>query len=185
LFILRWDRGFEAFNWLGDRVAEFLLFTDAGSSFIFGAGFEEHFFAFKVSSQSHVYYLILCDLVLQILPTVIFFSCVISVLYYIGAMQLVIRNIAWVMQVVMGTTAGESLNAAANIFVGQTEAPLVIRPILADMTKSELHAVMTGGFATIAGGVLAAYIHFGVGILHLYTVLLLYNYSKFRCLPII
>ena len=96
------------------------------------------------------------------LPTVVFFSCIISVLYYLGAMQLVIRNIAWVMQVVMGTTAGESLNAAANIFVGQTEAPLVIRPILSEMTKSELHAVMTGGFATIAGGVLASYVHFGV-----------------------
>ncbi|ELU16284.1 hypothetical protein CAPTEDRAFT_160388 [Capitella teleta] len=149
LFILRWDKGFAAFTWLGDRVAEFLLFTDAGSRFIFGNGFEEHFFAFKI------------------LPTVIFFSTMISILYYLGAMQVLIRNIAWVMQSVMGTTAGESLNAAANIFIGQTEAPLVIRPIISDMTKSELHAVMTGGFATIAGGVLASYIHFGVPANHL------------------
>lgn len=101
------------------------------------------------------------------LPTIVFFSAVISILYYLGAMQALIRNIAGVMQVAMGTTAGESLNAAGNIFIGQTEAPLMIRPLLPDMTKSELHAVMTGGFATIAGGVLASYIHFGVPANHL------------------
>ena len=99
---------------------------------------------------------------IQVLPTIVFFSTAISVLYYLGVMQVVVKKVAWLMQTAMGTTAGESLNAAGNIFVGQTEAPLLIRPLLKDMTRSELHAVMTGGFATIAGGVMAAYILFGV-----------------------
>ena len=96
------------------------------------------------------------------LPTIVFFSTFISVLYYLGVMQVIVRAVAMVMQAAMGTTAGESLNAAGNIFVGQTESPLMIRPLLQYMTHSELHAVMTGGFATIAGGVLSAYISFNV-----------------------
>ena len=83
-------------------------------------------------------------------------------MYHIGVMQMVINKVAWFMQKLMGTTAGESLNAAGNIFVGMTEAPLMIRPFIGRMTNSELHAVMTGGFATIAGSVLGAYINFGV-----------------------
>jgi nucleoside transporter len=97
-----------------------------------------------------------------VLPTIIFFSSFISVLYYLGIIQAIIMDIAWVMSVTMGTTASESVNAAGNIFVGQTEAPLMIRPFLKTMTSSEIHAVMTGGFSTIAGGVLAAYVSFGV-----------------------
>ena len=77
-------------------------------------------------------------------------------------MQLVVEKVAWFIQILMGTTAGESLNAAGNIFVGMTEAPLMIRPFIGKMTNSELHAVMTGGFATVAGSVLGAYIEFGV-----------------------
>ncbi|PIO37934.1 hypothetical protein AB205_0079950, partial [Aquarana catesbeiana] len=96
------------------------------------------------------------------LPIVVFFSCVMSILYYIGIMQYAILKISWLMQVTMGTTATETLSVAGNIFVGQTEAPLLIRPYLPEMTKSEIHAVMTGGFGTIAGSVMGAYISFGI-----------------------
>lgn len=95
-----------------------------------------------------------------ILPTIVFFSSLMSVLYHLGIMQVVIRAIAWAMQRTMGTSGSESLACASNIFVGQTEAPLVVRPYVETMTKSELHALMTGGFATVAGGVMAAYVGF-------------------------
>jgi concentrative nucleoside transporter, CNT family len=94
----------------------------------------------------------------QVLPTIIFFSSLMTLLYYLGVMQLVVRAFAWVMVRTMGTSGSESLSAAGNIFVGQTEAPLLIKPFVRSMTMSELHAVMTGGFATVAGGVMAAYV---------------------------
>ena len=95
-----------------------------------------------------------------VLPTVIFFSALMTILYYLGVMQHVVKVFAWVMQRTMGTSGSESLSAAANIFVGQTEAPLVVKPFVEKMTKSELHAIMVGGFATVAGGVMAAYVMF-------------------------
>ncbi|CAD5117444.1 DgyrCDS6212 [Dimorphilus gyrociliatus] len=149
IFILRWERGFNAFHWMGKRTSEFLEHTDAGSKFVFGDNYADHLFAFKL------------------IPVIVFFCAITSILFHIGVMQVVIKAIAKVLQLAMGTTAGESLNAAANIFIGQTEAPLVIKPLLPNMTKSELHAVMSGGFATIAGTVLAAYIGFGVPANHL------------------
>ena len=94
----------------------------------------------------------------NVLPTIIFFSSLMTLLYYFGVMQLFVKAFAWVMIRTMGTSGSESLNAAGNIFVGQTEAPLLVKPFVKTMTKSELHAVMTGGFATVAGGVMAAYI---------------------------
>uniref|UniRef100_UPI00398E41C9 sodium/nucleoside cotransporter 1 n=1 Tax=Pristiophorus japonicus TaxID=55135 RepID=UPI00398E41C9 len=144
IFIIRTEPGFQAFNWLGMQIQTFLNYTTAGSSFLFGDELINGIFAF------------------QALPIVVFFSCVMSILYYVGAMQWLIIKIAWLMQVTMGTSATETLSVAGNIFVGQTEAPLLIRPYLSDMTKSEIHAVMTGGFATIAGSVLGAYISFGI-----------------------
>ncbi|XP_048754848.2 solute carrier family 28 member 3-like [Ostrea edulis] len=147
--ILRWGPGYEAFRWLGDRVSEFLLYTDEGSKFVFGEAFTMHFFAFKV------------------LTVIVFFSSFISVLYYLGVMQFIIRHIARFMATVMGTSPAESLNAAGNIFIGQSEAPLLIRPFLSKMTRSELHAICTGGFATIAGSVMAAYIIYKVPANHL------------------
>ncbi|XP_013410730.1 solute carrier family 28 member 3 [Lingula anatina] len=149
ILILRTTWGYDAFRFLGKEINQFLKYTDYGSEFVFGKLYENHFFAFKV------------------LPVIVFFSCAISALYHVGAMQFIIGKIAWVMQVTMATAATESLSCAGNIFVGQTEAPILIRPFLESMTKSELHAVMTGGFATIAGGVLAAYILFGVPAEHL------------------
>jgi len=93
-----------------------------------------------------------------VLPTIIFFSSLMSVLYYLGVMQWIVRGIAWVMQRTMGTSGAETLSVAGNIFVGQTESPLLIRPFVGTMTYSELNTVMIGGFATIAGGVMAAYV---------------------------
>jgi len=149
LIILRTSHGFSAFKFIGDKVTRFLDYTDVGSAFVFGEDFAVHYIAFKV------------------LTVIIFFSSFISVLYYLGVMPLIISKIAWLMQITMGTSAAESLSAAGNIFVGQTEAPLLIRPFLAQLTLSELHAVMTGGLATVAGGILAAYIGVGVQASHL------------------
>lgn len=104
-----------------------------------------------------------------VLPTIIFFSALMSMLYYLGVMQKVVAFFAWIMRKTLGTSGAETLSAAANVFVGQTEAPLVIRPYVSKMTQSELMAVMVGGFATIAGGVLAAYVSFGIDAGHLVT----------------
>ncbi|KFV48267.1 Sodium/nucleoside cotransporter 2, partial [Gavia stellata] len=144
LLVLRTTPGVQAFQWLGDQIQFFLGYTKAGSSFVFGNTLIEEVFAF------------------QTLPIVVFFSCVMSILYYLGVMQWLIVKISWLLQVSMGTTPTETLSVAGNIFVGQTEAPLLIRPYLADMTHSEIHAVMTGGFSTIAGSVMGAYISFGI-----------------------
>ncbi|NXW48230.1 S28A1 protein, partial [Nyctiprogne leucopyga] len=144
LFILRTTPGAQAFQWLGGQIQSFLGYTTAGSSFVFGNTLIEEVFAF------------------QTLPIVVFFSCVMSILYYLGVMQWLILKISWLLQVSMGTSPTETLSVAGNIFVGQTEAPLLIRPYLADMTRSEIHAVMTGGFSTIAGSVMGAYISFGI-----------------------
>ncbi|CAL1538783.1 unnamed protein product [Lymnaea stagnalis] len=149
LLILRTSWGHDAFQWLGDRVSEFLAYTDAGSKFIFGDDYEQHYFAFKV------------------LPVVVFFSTCVSMLYYLGVMQSVISLVGRFLAFCLGTSPTESVNAAGNIFIGQTEAPLLIRPFLKDMTNSEIHAVMTGGFATIAGAVMAAYILYKVPANHL------------------
>ncbi|XP_007479287.2 sodium/nucleoside cotransporter 1 [Monodelphis domestica] len=144
IFVIRTEPGFIAFQWLGDQIQIFLDYTTVGSSFVFGDTLVKDVFAF------------------QVLPIIIFFSCVMSILYYMGLMQWLILKISWLMQVTMGTTATETLSVAGNIFVSQTESPLLIRPYLEDMTLSEIHVVMTGGYATIAGSLLGAYISFGI-----------------------
>lgn len=149
IFILKTTPGLALFKFLGDLVNRFLNFADAGAEFVFGENFQEHFFAFKV------------------LPTIIFFSSFITILYHYGILQRIVQWVAWVMMKTMKTSGAESLSCAANIFVGQTEAPLMIKPYISSMTISEIHAVMTGGFATIAGGVMAAYISFGIPPEHL------------------
>jgi CNT family concentrative nucleoside transporter len=149
ILILRTDVGRRVFDVVGQGVTKFLDFTDAGASFVFGEKFKDFYFAFKV------------------LPTIIFFSSFITVLYYLGILQKIVSVFARMMVRFMGTSGSESLSASANIFVGQTEAPLLIRPYVGTLTKSELMAVMTGGFATIAGGVMAAYVGMGVPANHL------------------
>jgi len=104
---------------------------------------------------------------IHILPTIIFFASLMAVFYHFGIMQKLVKGMAWIMARTMHTSGAESLSAASNIFVGQTEAPLVVKPYISEMTMSELMAIMTGGFATIAGGVMAAYVRFGVDAGHL------------------
>lgn len=147
--VLRTTYGGAFFDALDTAFTTLLSCVDAGSTFVFGNGFGEHFFAFKV------------------LPTIIFFSAFMSIFYYYGVMQFIVSFFARLMQVTLGTSGAETLSAAANIFVGQTEAPLVIRPYILSMTISELNAIMIGGFATMAGGVLAAFVEMGISAKHL------------------
>ena len=149
VFILKTSIGAAIFQSIGDFFTATLGFVDAGTSLVFGEEYVHHFFAFKV------------------LPTIIFFSSLMSILYYLGIIQKVVEAFAWVMQRTLGTSGSETLSAAANIFVGQTEAPLMVRPYISSMTKSELMALMVGGFATIAGGVLVAYAGMGIDAGHL------------------
>jgi CNT family concentrative nucleoside transporter len=143
---LGWPKDF--FNWISYFFVLVLNFTFEGSKFVFGdlakppgaEGSLGSFFAF------------------QVLPTIIFFASLMSLLYYLGIMQLIVKGMAWVMAKTLGTSGAESLSCSANIFVGQTEAPLMIKPFLNKMTRSEILTVMVGGMATIAGGVMAAYI---------------------------
>ncbi|RCJ35626.1 nucleoside transporter NupC [Nostoc punctiforme NIES-2108] len=149
LVIIKTPWGLNVFKSLGDIVSQFLAFSDVGAKFVFGENFKDHFFAF------------------QVLPTIIFFSAFISVLYYYGILQRVVNVMAWVMMKTMKTSGSESLSCAGNIFLGPTEAALMVKPYIANMTQSELHALMTGGFATIAAGVLGAYLSFGIPAEHL------------------
>jgi len=149
IFILKTSVGAAIFQSIGDFFTAILGFVDAGTSLVFGEEYAHHFFAFKV------------------LPTIIFFSSLMSVFYYLGIVQKIVAAFAWVMQRTLKTSGSETLSAAANIFVGQTEAPLMVRPYISTMTRSELMALMVGGFATIAGGVLAAYAGMGIDAGHL------------------
>lgn len=149
LFILKTTLGTNVFQGIGSFFTSILGFVDAGTSLVFGEQYMHHFFAFKV------------------LPTIIFFSSLMSILYYLGIVQKVVAIFAYIMQRTLGTSGSETLSTAANIFVGQTEAPLMVRPYIQGMTRSELMALMVGGFATIAGGVMAAYAGMGIDPGHL------------------
>jgi len=153
LLILKTDMGSVFFDGAKNFFNAILGYTDEGSKFIFGGlhNTEKIGFSFAI----------------MVLPTIIFMSTIMSILYHLGVMQKVVQAAAWLMVKVMGTSGAESLSAAANIFVGQTEAPLVVKPYVNDMTNSELMALMTGGMATVAGGVLAAYVGFGIDAGHL------------------
>jgi CNT family concentrative nucleoside transporter len=159
IFVLRIDAGRIAFQKAGDAVTTLLGYAYAGSHFVFGdlarPGSQLGYFAFGV------------------LPTVIFIAAFFAVLYHFGIMQIIIRIFAWVMTRVMGASGAESLNVAASIFMGQTEAPLTIRPFLPRMTQSELMTVMTSGMAHISGGIMAAYIAFGIEAKHLLTAVIM------------
>ena len=134
-------------SWLGGAVVSLLNFTAEGSKFVFGR------LAVNSGPDSLGVYF-----AFQVLPTIIFVATLTSVLYYLGILQAVVKGMAWFMAKVMGTSGAESLSNTANIFVGQTEAPLLIKPYIGAMTNSEILTVMVGGMATIAGGVMAAYI---------------------------
>src|SRR6202043_3576272 len=159
VFVLRIDAGRRVFQKAGDAVTKLLSYAHAGSHFVFGdlanPGSQLGYFAFGV------------------LPTVIFIAAFFAVLYYFGVMQIIIRIFAWVMTRVMGASGAESLNVAASIFMGQTEAPLTIRPFLPDLTRSELMTVMTSGMAHVSGGIMAAYIAFGIDPKHLLSAVIM------------
>ena len=169
LFILRTPIGLKIFDWAREAINTILGFTTYGAAFVFGH------LALNPNNPAHeplmAQYGKPIGLVFffGVLTTIIFFASLMSILYHLGIMQAVVKAVAWVMVRTMGTSGAESLSAASNIFVGQTEAPLVVRPYVAQMTRSELMAVMTGGFATIAGGVMAAYVAFGIDAGHLLT----------------
>jgi concentrative nucleoside transporter, CNT family len=152
-------------------VKQLLTFSEEGAHFVFGS-IEGHTLQvgevgdlFEGESETKVFGIGRISPPVQtfafwILPTIIFFSSLMSVLYHLGIMQRIVSVIAWLMMRTMGTSGSESLSAAGNIFVGQTEAPLLVKPFINTMTRSELMAVMTGGFATVAGGVMGAYVKF-------------------------
>lgn len=176
LLILRWDLGKSVFDCLGEKVKTFLDFTEAGSGFVFGYLVTRQPFnpaslntttsravAQDINNSQSIGFIFF----FKVLSIIYFFNFMTSILYYLGVMTWVVSKVGWLLEISLGTTACESMNAAANIFLGQTEAPLLIKPYLGEMTKSEIHAVMTGGFATIAGSVMAAYISLGVSPSHL------------------
>jgi CNT family concentrative nucleoside transporter len=160
VFVLRIDTGRWLFQKAGDAVNRLLSYAFVGSEFVFGD-------LGKQGSHLGFYF------AFQVLPTVIFIAAFFAILYHIGVMQLIIRVFAWVMTRVMGASGAESLDVAASIFMGQTEAPLTIRPFLNDLTHSELMTVMTAGMAHVSGGIMAAYIAFGIEPKHLLSAVIM------------
>jgi CNT family concentrative nucleoside transporter len=160
IFVLKVEVGRLIFQVAGDLVKKLLDNAFAGSSFLFGELGKQHsamgfYFAF------------------QVLPTIIFIAAFFAVLYHYGIMQFIIRQAAKVMTRFMGASGAESLNVAASIFMGQTEAPLTIRPFLPDLTRSELMTIMTSGMAHVSGGIMAAYILVGIDPKHLLTAVIM------------
>ena len=147
IFILKTPIGGPLFGILDKTIRKLISFSDAGSDFLF-----------KSFVPDVGYHVAMINFAFRALPTIIFFSSLMAVLYHFGIIQMFVKWIARAMQKTMGTSGSETLSVSANIFVGQTEAPLIVRPFIQHMTKSELMAVMTGGFATVAGGVLAIYV---------------------------
>ncbi|HXE81586.1 MAG TPA: nucleoside transporter C-terminal domain-containing protein [Vicinamibacterales bacterium] len=158
LFILKFEiggvrPGYAFFSWIAQVVRQFLEFTNAGARFVFGDLANEQALS-KVLPSGFVF-------AFTALPTVIFVSAFFTLLYYVGVLQLVVAFMARVMMFFMRTSGAETLSATANVFMGQTEAPIIVKPYVPHMTQSELLALMVGGLATISGGVMAVYIGLG------------------------
>lgn len=136
--------GREVFDWLGHGFVKILEFVSAGSNFIFGSLMDTEKFGFIFA--------------FQVLPTIIFFAALMGVMYHLGVMQAIVRAMAWAITKVMKVSGAETTSVCASVFIGQTEAPLTVRPYIPRMTESELITMMIGGMAHIAGGVLAAYV---------------------------
>jgi len=160
VLVLRIDAGRRVFQKAGDVVSRLLSYSFVGSQFVFGD-------LGKQGSHLGFYF------AFQVLPAIIFICAFFAVLYHFGVMQFVIKIAAWVMTRVMGASGAESLNIAASIFMGQTEAPVTIRPFLPDLTHSELMTVMTSGMAHVSGGIMAAYIAFGIEPKHLLSAVIM------------
>nr|XP_034336702.1 sodium/nucleoside cotransporter 2 isoform X2 [Crassostrea gigas]XP_034336703.1 sodium/nucleoside cotransporter 2 isoform X2 [Crassostrea gigas] len=155
LFVLRTNVGQQTFSFLGKQVEHFLSHVIAGVEFVFGKNYVDFEFAFKL------------------MPTVIFVNSAVSILYHCGLMQAVIQKLAVVMHNTMGTSAAETLCTASSIFLGQPEASFTIRPYLEKMTKSELHAIMTAGFASVTADVFGLFVVYGISSAHILTAVLM------------
>jgi concentrative nucleoside transporter, CNT family len=174
IIVLKTDIGQRVFTTLGAYITRLLGFSSVGSAFVFGALGDSSVWTRVMTGalgpegaqQASMF-------AFQVLPTIIFIAALFAILYYFGVMQIVVRAFAVLMHRVMGASGAESLNVAASIFMGQTEAPLTIRPFLPEMTQSELMTVMTSGMAHVSGGVMAAYILFGVEAKHLLTAVIM------------
>jgi concentrative nucleoside transporter, CNT family len=160
VLVLRIDAGRRLFQKAGDVVSRLLSYSFVGSQFVFGD-------LGKQGSHLGFYF------AFQVLPAIIFICAFFAVLYHFGVMQIIIKLAAWIMTRVMGASGAESLNIAASIFMGQTEAPVTIRPFLPDLTRSELMTVMTSGMAHVSGGIMAAYIAFGIEPKHLLSAVIM------------
>jgi CNT family concentrative nucleoside transporter len=160
LLVLKTDFGL-IFKRIGDGVNAMLEYAEVGSQFLFG----------PLGTKGGPYGVIFA---FQVLPIVIFIASFFSILYYLGVMQVIVKAMAIGMQKIMGVSGAESLNVAASIFMGQTEAPLTIKPFLAGLTESELFTIMTAGMAHVSGAVMAAYVKIaGVSIIHLLTAVIM------------
>jgi CNT family concentrative nucleoside transporter len=174
IIVLKTDLGQRVFTILGGYITKLLGFAGVGSAFVFGALGDSSVWGRVMTGalgpsgaqQASIF-------AFQVLPTIIFIAALFAILYYFGVMQIVVRLFAVLMHRVMGASGAESLNVAASIFMGQTEAPLTIRPFLPEMTQSELMTVMTSGMAHVSGGVMAAYILFGIEAKHLLTAVIM------------
>jgi concentrative nucleoside transporter, CNT family len=158
--VLRFDFGQRAMFWAGGVVTKMLSATTAGTSVLFGR------LGTPDTSLGSIF-------AFQVLPTIIFISAFFAVLYHIGVMQIIIRALAWIMLKTMRISGAESMNVAASIFMGQTEAPLTIRPFLSKATRSELMTIMTSGMAHVSGGIMAMYISQGIEARHLLSAVIM------------
>ena len=167
--VLRFDYGQRAMSWAGGVVNNMLSATFAGTKILFGELGLPNSGAFGrlIAPNSGAIF------AFQVLPTIIFISAFFAVLYHIGVMQIIIRGLAWVMLKTMRISGAESMNVAASIFMGQTEAPLTIRPFLSKATRSELMTIMTSGMAHVSGGIMAMYISQGVEAKHLLSAVIM------------
>jgi CNT family concentrative nucleoside transporter len=174
VIVLKTTLGQQVFTTLGQGITRLLAFAGVGATFVFGPLGDATVWGRAMNGAlgpDGARYAVI--FAFQVLPTIVFVAALFAILYYLGIMQLVVQAFAVVMHRVMGASGAESLNVAASIFMGQTEAPLTIRPYLADMTESELMTVMTSGMAHVSGGVMAAYILFGIEARHLLTAVIM------------
>ncbi len=174
LFVLRVPLGQQLFSWIGGKITRLLNLSFVGSEFMFGAlgvqgGGQLPVKVGEANGTAAVGFIF----AFQVLPTIIFVAAIFAVLYHLGIMQVIVRAAAKVMTRFMGASGAESLDVAASIFMGQTEAPLTIRPYLNKMTESELMCVMTAGMAHVSGSIMAAYIAFGVEAKHLLAAVIM------------
>ena len=161
VLILRVEPIAQAFGWLGDKVAVFLKYSDAGAMFVYGFLADQSMSSTVLETADGEGVTLFPPFYFTVLSVVFFFSAVVSILTYLEVIGYLVKKVGLGLAVLMGTSGPETFNCVANMFLSMTESPLLIRPLLSEVSESELHAIMTAGFASVAGSVLAAYISFG------------------------